>query len=162
MILVLAFLQLFTFAKEVHLATVTNDVYPTPYKIGLTIDDSTGDIVNFFVDNEKGKRIGSYVPSELAGGVTIYKARGFSVVKVFSQFMDITKEADFAIELLYSGVSRKKVRFNVMINKVKDSWKASYDDSFFNKIHLIANRSRLLGPIGIANAVINGQDVELQ
>ena len=162
MILCLALLSFTTYAKEIVLATVTNDVYATPYEIGLTIDDQNGDIVNFYVDNEKNVRMGTYKPKQLERGVPLYQSRGFTVVKVFSKYMDITKEADFDIELLYSGLTRKKVIFKVRLEKRAGKWHAVYENATFDKIHLLANRSRLLGPIGIAQAVINGERVDLQ
>lgn len=142
-----------SWAKEFVLAKITSDIDGNYALLVYERDEQTNEIVSMFADAyESGARVERKIVDEngLSKGIVLLEKDRYQIVKIQSSNFDRDRGGLFKLDTLYSALSgeRRVYEFEVVVNP-EDVVLETRSTGEFNRMHFIAKRSRVLGPIGI-------------
>lgn len=141
-----------TMAREVTLARITSDIDGNYALLVYDRDDVTEEVKAMYADAyENGNRVERKVVDEkgLKAGIVLLEKDRHQIVKIQSSNFDRDRGGLFKLDTLYSAVSgeRRVYEFEVAVHPERVAMETRNGE--FNRMHFIAKRSRILGPIGI-------------
>lgn len=140
------------FAKEVTLARITSDIDGNYALLVYDRDDVTNDVVAMYADAyENGQRVERKALDEngLGRGIVLLEKDRYQIVKIQSSNFNRDRGGIIKLDTLYSALSgeRRVYEFEVTVEADRVVMETRLGE--FNRMHFIAKRSRVLGPIGI-------------
>lgn len=141
-----------TLAKEVTLAKITSDIDGNYALLVYDRDDVTNEVKAMYADAyENGNRVERKAVDQraLGAGIVLLEKDRYQIVKIQSSNFDRDRGGVFKLDTLYSAVSgeRRVYEFDVTVHSDRVAMETRNGE--FNRMHFIAKRSRILGPIGI-------------
>lgn len=148
-----AFLSLNLYADEV-LCTITSDLDSAYAKLTYEVDPDTQDITHLYQESYENNRMTSKDEMRLDtltnGGIVLIAKGKTVVVRIWSDNFDRKLGGIMYVDTLFSGVSGERRQYEIDLAKNNTGFVLSNNKHDFNKMQFIANRSRVLGVIGIA------------
>lgn len=139
-------------ATEFTLGKITSDIDKDYALLVYDRDDMTGEIVKLYADAySQGVRIErkEFEEAGLQRGIVLLKKDKYEIVRLQSSNFERARGGTLRLDTLYSAVSseRRVYEFEVLVDP--DKVRLETRNGEFNRMHFIAKRSRILGPIGI-------------
>ena len=139
-------------ATEFTLRKITSDIDKDYALLVYDRDDVTGEILKLYADAySQGVKIErkEFEEAGLLRGVVLLKKDKYEIVRLQSSNLERARGGTLRLDTLYSAVSgeRRDYEFEVMVDP--DKVRLETRNGEFNRMHFIAKRSRILGPIGI-------------
>ncbi len=142
-------------AREVVIATITNDENKEIYTFVAQTDDTTDSIKAFFKDDYiNGKKTErELLPSrELTReGVVLEKRGDHTVINLKSENFDSTRGGLVTIDTLYSGINGERKEYELHLAKSASGWKLFHGNKIITKLHIQINKIAFIGTVGIKN-----------
>lgn len=139
-------------AKEVTLARITSDIDGNYALLVYDRDDVTNEVKAMYADAyEGGQRVERKAVDEngLNTGIVLLEKDRYQIVKIQSSNFDRDRGGIFKLDTLYSAVSGERRVYEFEVSVESDRVVMETRNGEFNRMHFIAKRSRILGPIGI-------------
>ncbi len=140
------------FAKEVTLARITSDIDGNYALLVYDRDDVTNDVVAMYADAyENGQRVERKALDEngLGRGIVLLEKDRYQIVKIQSSNFNRDRGGIIKLDTLYSALSGERRVYEFEVTVEADRVVMETRPGEFNRMHFIAKRSRVLGPIGI-------------
>lgn len=140
------------FAKEETLARITSDIDRNYALLVYDRDDVTNEVKAMYADAyENGSRVERKAFDErgLNTGIVLLEKDRYQIVKIQSSNFDRDRGGIIKLDTLYSAVSGERRVYEFEISVHADRVTLETRNGEFNRMHFIAKRSRVLGPIGI-------------
>lgn len=142
------------FAAEKVLCLVTSDLDKEVGKMVYELDEEARVIKHLYreryIDNKLIERVEMYPKDLLGDGVILSKRDKHIAVRLYSYNFDESSGGVLYLDTLYSGVSGQRKEYPIEV-RIENNNNAliTYNQVPFNRMHFIAKRSPILGPIGI-------------
>lgn len=139
-------------ATEFTLGKITSDIDKDYALLVYDRDDMTGEIVKLYADAySQGVRVErkEFEEAGLQRGIILLKKDKYEIVRLQSSNFERARGGTLRLDTLYSALSgeRRVYEFEVLVDP--DKVRLETRNGEFNRMHFIAKRSRILGPIGI-------------
>lgn len=142
-----------TEAQEKVLCDVTNDIDKETARIVYEIDEESRELKGLFteryVNNKLVERKVLDLRDLLGAGVVLHKKDKYVTVRLYSHNFDEVRGGVLYLDTLYSAVSGQRREYVIETSISDAEATMSYNGSDFKKMHFVAKRSGILGPIGI-------------
>lgn len=144
-------------AAERVLCEVTNDIDKEVGKMVYELDQDGRSIKHLFkdryVDNRRVAREELKAADLVGKGIVLHRKDKYVTVRMYSHNFDEQRGGVLYLDTLYNGVSGERKEYAMEIGISPDEVKMIHENTAFNKMHFIAKRHRVLGPIGIERVV---------
>lgn len=142
------------FAHEEILVVTDNDYNSEIYKLVVEVDSDTQSLKTIYKDTyAKGAKIKRETlnPEDLktSSGVILEVRKGYNILNLKSDNFDFDLGGTITVDTLYSGISKKRIRYDFEVAKDKLGWKLFKNNKVITKFHVWVNRKPIVGPIGI-------------
>lgn len=140
-------------AKDVTIATITNDENDEVHKFVADINEATDDIQAFYKEvYVRGKMSDRKpLPTDQLDhpGLILEKRGGHNIINLKSNNFDFQLGGTVKIDTLYNGVNGQRKDYDLELAKTEEGWKLIKGKNQISKLHIITNKVMLIGAVGV-------------
>jgi hypothetical protein len=145
-------------AKELTVATITNDDNPNVVKFIVDLNDQSGGIDHFTKETYLNSELilkESFSPRDLEGDGIALEIRGGQVILALkSENFSQTYGGDLVIDTLYNVTLLERKNYYIEISHKPDGWKLLLNGTKISQMYIQSNRLPILGVVGIKNILM--------
>lgn len=142
-----------TEAREKILCDVTNDIDKETARIVYEIDEESRELKGLFteryVNNKLVERSALDISDLLGAGVVLHKKDKYVTVRLYSHNFDEVRGGILYLDTLYNAINGQRKEYVIETSISDAEATMSYNGVAFKKMHFVAKRSGILGPIGV-------------
>jgi hypothetical protein len=142
-------------SSEQNFLTTTIEGEKRIINLILVLDDSF-DITAIKMDDVRNNKVfetSLFSTTNVEQGIIIFSAKGRDILKLLSNNFTPAYGGLIVMDFLYNGVTKTRRSIDFDLNRVGDEWSILQNGKKVKGFHIIKNRKRFIGEVGIRNII---------